>query len=112
MSNQEFKGFFPTTRQVAFEANWAERHSVPPESLVQYRHRDQEGYNLPDMAKNFRSFCAALEWAAKLNQENPVIVHLPPMNPQAGRLVTTLAKSMHNAYVKAIEAAGAKVVIQ
>ncbi|MEG0064723.1 MAG: hypothetical protein RR740_08990 [Pseudomonas sp.] len=112
MNNHEFHPIFPSDRQIAFEQNWSERHDVPAESLAQYRHATAEGYRLPDLATNFRTFCAALEWSAKIDEANPVVVYLPPMNPQAGRLVTTLAKSMHNAYVTAIEAAGAKVVIQ
>jgi len=176
MSSQEFQGFFPSSRQIAFEQNWAERHDVPAETMAQYRHSSREGYSLPDMATNFRTFCAALEWQSafepaeekkqavppapifkfrqwyvgafvesvmeigrttrqeaeqRLNSmidlgegdvpqlfelwrsaQYSVVVYLPPMNPKAGRLVTTLAKSMHNAYVKSIEAAGAKVVIQ
>lgn len=112
MTSQEFHQIFPSSRQVAFEQNWAERHDVPAETMAQYRHASREGYSLPDMATNFRTFCAALEWSEKIAADNPVVIHIPPMNPQAGRLVTTLAKSMHNAYVKAIEAAGAKVVIQ
>lgn len=103
---------WPSDRQIAFEKNWAERHDVPAETMAQYRHAMREGYSLPDMATNFRTFCAALEWFEQIDAENPVVVYLPPMNPQAGNLVTTLAKSMHNAYIKAIEAAGAKVVIQ
>lgn len=109
MSNQEFEGFFPSDRQLAFEANWAERHDMNAEFMAQYRHATREGYSLPDLATNFRTFCAALEWAAKIDEANPVVIHLPPMNPKAGRLITTLAKSMHTAYVKAIEASGARV---
>lgn len=105
MTSQELHPIFPSDRQLAFEKNWAERHNVPAESMAQYRHKSEEGYNLPDISKNFRTFCAALEWFEQI----PVVVHLPKMNPQAGRLLTTLAKSMHEQYVKAIEAAGAKV---
>lgn len=112
MNNQDFQGFFPSTRQIAFEQNWAERHDIPAESLAQYRHATAEGYRLPDLATNFRTFCAALDWFEEISSKNTVVIYLPPLNPQAGRLVTTLAKSMHKAYVEAIEAAGAKVVIQ
>lgn len=103
MTTQQFQGFFPSDRQVAFEASWAQRHDVPAESMAQYRHQTVEGYRMPDIAKNFRTWCDACAWI-----ESPV-VHLPPMNPKAGRLITTLAKSMHNEYVKAIEASGARV---
>lgn len=109
MNEQEFHPIFPSDRQLAFEQSWADRHDCLPESMAQYRHATVEGYRLPDMAANFRSFCAALEWAEEISSKNPVVVHLPKMNPQAGRLLTTLAKSMHEQYVKAIEASGAKV---
>lgn len=107
MTAQEFQGFFPSTRQLAFEQNWADRHGVLPEAMAQYRHATVEGYRLPEMSANFRSFCAGMEW---LEANSPaVVVTLPPMNPQAGKLLTTLAKSIHTQYVQAIEAAGAKV---
>lgn len=109
MNEQEFHPIFPSDRQLAFEQSWAERHGVPVESMAQYRHKTREGYCLPDMASNFRSFCAALEWFSGLAIKHPIVVHLPAMNPQAGRLLNTLAKSIHAQYVKAIEAAGAKV---
>lgn len=103
--------FFTSERQLGFEINWADRHGVPAESLAQYRHESREGYRLPDMATNFRTWCAACAWLEA--QSAPVVVKLPPMHQGAGiggRLVSTLAKSMHAEYVKAIEAAGAKVV--
>ncbi len=111
MDSQDFHPIFPTDRQLAFEQSWAERHGVPVESMAQYRHKTREGYCLPDMASNFRSFCAALEWFEEISSKTPVVVHLPKMNPQAGRLLTTLAKSMHTQYVQAIEAAGAQVQV-
>jgi len=107
MTEHEFHPIFPSDRQHAFEKNWAERHNLPVETLAQYRHATQEGYRLPGLGTNFRTFCAALEWLE--SQSKPVVVHLPPMNAKAGRLISTLAKSMHNEYVKAIEAAGAQV---
>ena len=107
MTAQEFHPIFPSDRQLAFEQNWADRHDIPVETLAQYRHAAQEGYRLPGLGTNFRTFCAALEWLEA--QSKPVVVHLPPMNPQAGRLLTTLAKSIHTQYVAAIEAAGAQV---
>ena len=102
MTIQEILPIAPTDRQLAFEQDWAERHNIPVETLAQYRHRDQEGYKLPDIAKNFRTWC---------NAQSKVVVMLPAMNPAAGRLVTTLAKSMHAQYVKAIEAAGIQVQV-
>lgn len=107
MTEQEFHPVFPSDRQHAFEKNWADRHDIPVETLAQYRHAGKEGYRLPGLATNFRTFCAALEWLEQI----PIVVHLPKMNPQAGRLLTTLAKSIHAQYVTAIEAAGAKVQV-
>lgn len=52
-------------RQLKFETIWAERHSVPLESMVQYRFKDQDGYRLPSMAAHYRTFCAALEMVVK-----------------------------------------------
>lgn len=52
-------------RMESFEINWAERHDIPAETLVQYRHKDQSGYRLPDLAKNYRTWCAALDCLAK-----------------------------------------------
>lgn len=89
-----------TARQDAFEKDWADRHGVPAESMPQYRHRDEEGYNLPDMSRHFVTWC---------NAQADVVVLLPKMRPDAGRLLTTLANSIHEQYVRAIEAAGAKV---
>lgn len=107
MSDQDFHPIFPSDRQLSFEAHWGDQHGVPAESLAKLRWVTQEGYRLPDMASHFRTWCAGLEWLE--SQAKPVVVNLPPMNPKAGRLVTTLAKSMHAQYVKAIEASGAKV---
>lgn len=102
MSDKDFHPILPTDRQFAFEKSWAERHGIPAESLAQYRHKTEEGYNLPDISKNFRTWCCA---------QADVVISLPPMNPAAGRLVNTLAKSMHAQYVKAIEAAGVQVQV-
>jgi hypothetical protein len=107
MSETQFNQIFPSDRQFGFEADWADRHGVPAESMAQYRHDSREGYRVPDMATNFRTWCAACEWMEA--QSKPVVVHLPPLNPQAGRLLTSLATAMQLQYVKAIEAAGAQV---
>lgn len=48
-------------RMENFESSWADRHDIPEESLPQYRHATQEGYRLPDMAKNYRTWCLALD---------------------------------------------------
>lgn len=48
-------------RQQAFEAIYAKQHDVPAESLVQYRHKSKEGYNLPGIASHYRTYCDALD---------------------------------------------------
>lgn len=44
------------SRQQAFEAK---RHYVSAESLVQYRHKSKDWYNLPVMASHYRTYCEA-----------------------------------------------------
>ena len=48
-------------RQQAFEAFEAKRHYVSAESLVQYRHKSKDGYNLPVMASHYRTYCQTLD---------------------------------------------------
>lgn len=48
-------------RQQAFEAIYAKQHDVPAESLVQYRHKSKEGYNLPGIASHYRTYCLTLD---------------------------------------------------
>lgn len=48
-------------RQQAFEAIYAKQHDVPAESLVQYRHKSKDGYNLPGIASHYRTHCEALD---------------------------------------------------
>lgn len=48
-------------RQQAFEAIYAKQHDVPAESLVQYRHKSKDGYNLPGIASHYRTYCDALD---------------------------------------------------
>jgi len=55
-------------RMEAFEADWADRHDIPVDTLAQYRHADGSGYKLPDIAKNYRTWCQALD---------SVVVELP-----------------------------------
>ena len=57
-----------TNRMESFESSWAERHDIPAESLVQYRHATKDGYRLPDMAKHYRTWCLAID-AVYLEQE-------------------------------------------
>jgi len=52
-----------TTRMEQFEKVWADRHGVPPESMVRYRFHTVEGYSLPGMASHYRTFTAALDLA-------------------------------------------------
>ena len=49
------------SRQQAFEAFEAKRHYVSAESLVQYRHKSKDGYNLPVMASHYRTYCEILD---------------------------------------------------
>lgn len=49
------------SRQQAFEAIYAKQHDVPAESLVQYRHKSKEGYNLPGIASHYRTYCETLD---------------------------------------------------
>ena len=48
-------------RQQDFEAIYAKQHDVPAESLVQYRHKSKEGYNLPGIASHYRTYCDTLD---------------------------------------------------
>ena len=48
-------------RQQAFEAIYAKQHDVPAESLVQYRHKSKEGYNLPGIASHYRTYCEVMD---------------------------------------------------
>lgn len=48
-------------RQLAFEAIYAKQHDVPAESLVQYRHKSKDGYNLPGIAGHYRFYCLAMD---------------------------------------------------
>ena len=47
--------------QQAFEAIYAKQYDVPAESLVQYRHKSKDGYNLPGIASHYRTYCDALD---------------------------------------------------
>lgn len=49
------------SRQQAFEAIYAKQHDVPAESLVRYRHKSKEGYNLPGIASHYRTYCETLD---------------------------------------------------
>lgn len=49
------------SRQQAFEAIYAKQHAVPAESLVQYRHKSKEGYNLPGIASHYRTYCEVMD---------------------------------------------------
>ena len=49
------------SRQQAFEAIYAKQHGVPAESLVQYRHKSKDGYNLPGIASHYRTYCETLD---------------------------------------------------
>lgn len=48
-------------RMTAFETSWSERHDLPLETLAQYRNAAQDGYRLPGIAKNYRTWCAAMD---------------------------------------------------
>jgi len=61
------------SRQQAFEAIYAKQHDVPAESLVQYRHKSKEGYNLPGIASHYRTYCEALD---------SIVVELPERIPK------------------------------
>ena len=49
------------SRQQAFESIYAKQHDVPAESLVQYRHKSKEGYNLPGIASHYRTYCEVMD---------------------------------------------------
>lgn len=49
------------SRQQAFEAIYAKQHDVPAESLVQYRHKSKDGYNLPGIASHYRTYCEVMD---------------------------------------------------
>lgn len=52
-------------RMTSFEQSWSERHDLPVETLAQYRNAAQDGYRLPGIAKNYRTWCSALDHLAQ-----------------------------------------------
>lgn len=60
------------TIQERFEAYWADVHSLPADTLVQYRFVGQDGYRLPGMASHYRTFCAALQSLVQPQQTEEV----------------------------------------
>lgn len=58
------------SRQQAFEAIYAKQHDVPAESLVQYRHKSKEGYNLPGIASHYRTYCETLDSISKQKESH------------------------------------------
>lgn len=52
----------------AFERSWEARHDLPAGTLKQYRFKDESGYRLPDLAKNYRTWLEAID---------SVVVELP-----------------------------------
>ena len=49
------------SRQQAFEAIYAKQHDVPAESLVRYRFKFKDGYNLPRISSHYRTYCDTLD---------------------------------------------------
>lgn len=48
-------------KKIAFEKFWSDQHSVPFESMEQYRFATTDSYRLPDMAAAYRNFCAGFD---------------------------------------------------
>lgn len=80
-------------RREGFERWWADRNDVPVDTMEQYRCDDERQYRLPEMARKYRVWCAALD---------SVIVQVPDL--------INCGEDMGCAFVAAIEAAGVKVV--
>jgi hypothetical protein len=45
----------------SFEKSWEARHDLPAGTLKQYRFKDESGYRLPDLAKNYRTWIEAID---------------------------------------------------
>lgn len=85
------------TRQEAFEVIYAKQREVPAESLVQYRHKSKDGYNLPQIASHYRTYCETID---------SIVVDLGAC---AAEVYDGSGNLDFTATVEAIEAAGVKV---
>lgn len=48
-------------RRDAFEQSWALRHRVSVEEIREHRFQTEDGYDLPLLATNYRTWCAAID---------------------------------------------------
>ena len=48
-------------RRYAFEQSWALRHRVSVEEIREHRFQTENGYDLPLLATNYRTWCAAID---------------------------------------------------
>ena len=87
------------SRQQAFEAIYAKQHDVPAESLVQYRHKSKDGYNLPGIASHYRTYCDTLD---------SIVVELPEGFTHHGIPDTTHCVFEAGSITSALTAAGVK----
>lgn len=91
------------SRQQAFEAIYAKQHDVPAESLVQYRHKSKDGYNLPGIASHYRTYCQTLD---------SIVVDLPDPYEGAKRYMNPESAFAHKEGIdeckSALTAAGVK----
>lgn len=87
------------TRQEAFEVIYAKQREVPAESLVQYRHKSKDGYNLPQIASHYRTYCEVLD---------SIVVDLTMLNVQHASFNNVDCYGVVDVH-KRINAAGVKV---
>lgn len=90
-------------RRDAFEQSWATRHRVSVEEIREHRFQTEDGYDLPLLATNYRTWCAAID---------SIEVVLPePYGPD--RLVNKRERTARLCaiceFAEALEAAGIKV---
>lgn len=48
-------------RRDAFEQSWATRHRVSVEAIREHRFQTEDGYDLPLLGTNYRTWCAAID---------------------------------------------------
>ena len=89
------------SRQQSFEAIYAKQHDVPAESLVQYRHKSKDGYNLPGIASHYRTYCQTLDSTVVFLPEISVSMFATARDARAAQEGMDMAKA-------ALTAAGVK----
>lgn len=91
-------------RRDAFEKSWAARHRVSIDEIREHRFETEDGYDLPLLGTNYRTWCAAIE---------SVVVELPEERIARGygeQVADALGFNDGLSYSRtAIEAAGIKV---